>query len=402
MKQLKGKYLMVLVAVCGMAAASMGMLTNVSGLFFSPISEELGVGRGSISLTLTISNLIFAVGGIVGAKYIRGTNFKRILVIGAAVFAGCTALLAVCSSLIPLYLFNAIRGFAAGVVGNVTVTMILTNWFWSGTGLFTSIAMGFSGIAGAVFTPVLSAVIEKAGWRAAYVVDGVVIALMYLPAILLPIAFRPDLLDLEPYGADQAVQASAAEAEQKTSFNRMLLVLALTYSCLVAFISSFPPHMSSVATSFGFSEAVGAGMLSACLVANTVGKIVFGTLADKIGAKRTILIYCTIFLAASLLLLTVHVAGLMIPFAVLFGVVYTLPTVSLVLICRDTFGMEHYAATYPKMTMAMTIVNAFGTSIIGYIYDFTGGYTVSLILCAVIAVLSMTVCLLIYRKKQQG
>ena len=42
MKQLKGKYLMVLIAVCGIAAASMGMLTNVSGLFFTPISEELG------------------------------------------------------------------------------------------------------------------------------------------------------------------------------------------------------------------------------------------------------------------------------------------------------------------------------------------------------------------------
>ena len=55
MKQLKGKYLMVLIAVCGIAAASMGMLTNVSGLFFTPISEELGVGRGSVSLTLTIS-----------------------------------------------------------------------------------------------------------------------------------------------------------------------------------------------------------------------------------------------------------------------------------------------------------------------------------------------------------
>ncbi len=399
MKQLKGKYLMVLIAVCGIAAASMGMLTNVSGLFFTPISEELGVGRGSVSLTLTISNLIFAVGGILSARELRGPNFKKVLIIGAAVFAGCTALLAVSSSLILLYLFNAIRGFAAGVVGNVAVSMIITNWFHSNTGLLTSIAMGCSGIAGALFTPILSAVIEKAGWRTAYVVDGIIIAVMYLPAILFPIAFRPDDIDMEPMGYQGERQMQEVAQSNGASISRVILILAFAYAALVAFISSFPPHMSSVATSFGFSEAVGAGMLSACLVANTAGKIIFGAAADRIGAKRTILIYCTIFLAASLLLLLVHVSGLMIPFAVMFGVVYTLPTVSLVLLCRDAFGQEHYAATYPKVTMIMTVVNAFGTSIIGYIYDLTGGYEVSLIICAVVAVLSMTTAIIIYRKK---
>ena len=55
MKLPKGKYLMVLVSMCGLIAVSLGLLVNVSGLFFAPIAEELGVGRGEVSMTLTIS-----------------------------------------------------------------------------------------------------------------------------------------------------------------------------------------------------------------------------------------------------------------------------------------------------------------------------------------------------------
>ncbi len=398
MKQLRGTYLKVLIAICGIVAAALGMLTNVSGLFFTPIAAELGVGRGSVSMTLTISNLIFAVGGIFAVRFIRIFHFKRILILGAAIFAGSTALMAACSSLIPLYILNAVRGFAAGVVGNVTVTMMITNWFHSNTGLITSIAMGFSGVAGAVITPVLSAVIERFGWRQAYIVDAVIIALLYLPAILMKISFRPDDMSMEPMGELSEVK-TVAPPQENPSLDRVLLLLAFAYAILVAFISSFPPHMPSVATSFGFSAAVGSGMLSACLVANTLGKIAFGVLADKLGTRLAIFLYCIIFGAAAILLLTIHVVGLMVPFAVMFGVVYTLPTVALVLIVRDAFGGALYASVYPKISMAMTIVNAFGTTIIGYIYDGTGSYTIPLILCAAIAGLSIVVTLLVYQRK---
>ena len=402
MKELKGTYLLVLISVCGITAAALGMLTNVSGLFFSPISEELGTSRGSVSLTLTISNLVSAVGGIVTAKHVRGSNFKRVLILSAIVYAGCTVLLSICSSLFPLYLFNAVRGFAAGVSGNVMVTMMITNWFYTGTGLITSIAMGFSGIAGAVFSPILSSIIQSAGWRVAYIVDGIVVLLMYLPAILLKIGLRPDDLAMDPMGYSERQEMAAEASSGPKPIDRRLLLLCFAFSILVALISSFPPHMPSVAVSFGFSAAVGSAMLSVMLIANTGGKLLFGVLADKIGTKRSILLYGTIFAVATVLLLLVHVAGLMVPFAVLFGVVYTMPTVALVLFVRDTFGAEQYAATYPKIAMSMTIVNAFGTTIIGYIYDLTGGYTVSLIICLIVVILAMLTTLVTYRKTKKA
>lgn len=298
MKKIRGKYLLVLIAMCGMIASSLGMLTNVAGLFFSPIADELGLGRGSVSMTLTISNLVFALGGILSAKIVRPKNFKLILIAGTLFFALGTAGLALSSNLILLYGLNALRGFAAGVVGNVLVTTVINQWFHTGTGLVTSIAMGFSGLTGALLSPVLSAVIESAGWRTGYLAVAVLIALLNLPAILFPISFRSEDIGMEPLGGGSATVDVEREAGGTVSLS--LLILALVYSSFAAFVTALPQHFPGLAGTYGFSAAVGSGMLSVCMVANTTGKLLFGVMADRLGARKSILIYgclISVFLA---------------------------------------------------------------------------------------------------------
>ena len=47
------KQILVLVVCCLMIASSVGLLTNTSGIFFTPIASELGVGKGAVSMTIT-------------------------------------------------------------------------------------------------------------------------------------------------------------------------------------------------------------------------------------------------------------------------------------------------------------------------------------------------------------
>ena len=51
MKGLKGKYIMVLIAMCGVIGAVLGLVTNVAGLFFEPVAAEFGRGKGEVSMT---------------------------------------------------------------------------------------------------------------------------------------------------------------------------------------------------------------------------------------------------------------------------------------------------------------------------------------------------------------
>ena len=62
--KINGKYLAVVAAMCGLSAATVGLITNVAGLFFAPMAEEFGIMQGAASLMLTIANICMAVGGL--------------------------------------------------------------------------------------------------------------------------------------------------------------------------------------------------------------------------------------------------------------------------------------------------------------------------------------------------
>lgn len=65
------KQLFVLVVCCCIVAASIGMLTNSAGVFFTPIAEDLGVGKGAVSMSLTLANIAYAFGGLMTVKVIH-------------------------------------------------------------------------------------------------------------------------------------------------------------------------------------------------------------------------------------------------------------------------------------------------------------------------------------------
>lgn len=396
MKAFEGKYLMVMIAACGMMGASVGMITNVSGLFFSPVTDELDVGIGSVSMTLTISNVAFAIGGMAVPRFIKFKKFKLTLLIGTLCMAGATAGLAATDTLVVMYLLNALRGLAAGVLGMVPSTILINNWFRTHIGLFTSIAMGCSGLAGAVFSPVISAVIQSAGWRIGYLAAAGIIILLELPALLLPIAFRPEELNLEPLGEDVAEETSAHSPEITVSLS--LFMIAMVFAVISSFNTALPQHFPGLAGTYGFAAAVGSGMLSVCMVMNTTGKILFGVLADRFGAKKSILLYGSLVCIALGVLMFARAAGALIAAAGLFGLSYSLSTVGAVLLTKDTFGIENYSKVYPKITLGTMAAVAVGSSLIGFFYDVSGSYNGTLVLILVLQLAVMALAVTVYRR----
>ena len=80
-----------------------------------------------------------------------------------------------------LMILNGIRGFASGLIGTVTVTVMINYWFNKNNGLMTSIAMGFSGLAAALLSPFLTGIITSSGWRTGYMTVAALTVLFNLP-----------------------------------------------------------------------------------------------------------------------------------------------------------------------------------------------------------------------------
>ena len=403
MGKIKGKYLLILAAMSGLIATSVGLVTNVAGLFFNGIAEEFEILKGTVSMTLTICNIVFALGGLAAPKLLKEERLKMLLIVGTALIAGSTALLAMCSNIYLMYILNAVRGFAGGVLGFVMVTMVINNWFQSNVGLATSIAMSCSGLAGALFSPIISSVIESGGWRTGYLFTAAVMVVLNLPAILFLPSLHPKTKNMVPLGYDPEAKkeqtAETGEVKKASAVPAALFVLAVIYSFMACGATALPQHFPSIAGSYAMAASVGAMMLSICMVCNSAGKIVLGALADRFGSRMSLLLYSALTIGGAAVLLLVHAPAAMYVGAGLFGLTYSLGTVGVVMMTKDTFGLENYSRTYPKISLAGTIANALFSSVIGFMYDMSGNYVSTLLMMIVMLGLNTFIILKVYGRK---
>lgn len=399
-----GKYLWVVVAMCGLSMATVGLLTNVAGLFFTPMAEEFGVMRGSVSLTLTIANTCVAVGGLATRRLTKMMPLHMVLLVATAIMAGSTFLMSLVPSMWLEYVLSATRGLAGGAIGFVLITYVLNKWFVAQLGLVTSIAMGFSGLAGAAFTPILQPVIDGMGWRAGMAVIAAMQVALCLPAILLVPATDPTEAGLRPFGlADNKQTVSAHHDKSKpVKIDGMVYAGVVCYAVFAAAATAMPQHFPGYAEEVGLAAATGAAMLSACMVANTAGKIVMGWMTDRIGALRSIVIYTALVSVAIVALLVLHVPIVFVAASFFYGLCYGRATVGLTMMCRELFGKRGSGIVYPVAALGTSISNAIFSAALGYAYDLTGSYATSLIGLFVLLVGSVVLTLWCYRRAIMG
>ena len=395
---MKRRYIVIIAALCGLIASGVGLITNIAGLFFTPIAEELGLLRGAVSMNLTIGNLCFAAGGMMSARVMKENNLKTMLIAMTALIAGSTALLAFCSNVFLMYILNGLRGFASGIIGFVFVTIVINHWFYKNNGLVTSIAMGFSGLAGAVFSPIMSSIITASGWRTAYIVSAVLMLILNLPAILFLPSIDPYAKGLTPYGEKKADTKTDEPVQETAAIDKGLVAMVSVFAICGAASTALTQHFPGIAIEKGLDAAVGATMLSVTMLFNTGGKILLGALVDKIGARISMSIYTVLAFAGVLMILLVPSQTVMIAAAASLGLTYALATVGTVTLSKEVFGMANYSRTYPTISMIGTVCSAAFSSIIGFIYDATGGYNTTLLIVLAMMLTAFAIITYVYTK----
>lgn len=370
--------LSVLVVCCCIVAASIGILTNSAGVFFTPIAEDLGVGKGAVSMSLTLANVAYAFGGLMTVKVIHENNFKKMVFLFGIVYAISTALLSIAQSVFLLYVFSLIRGVSTGIAGMVLVTILINNHYKEGVGFATSIALGFSGIAGALLSLVFSWMIGIAGWRLTYVVEGILAFFLYLPCIVGPVSLNNRI-------KEDAVDSKDTTASTTGVVPLPIFVLVCAYAFLIASVTALPQHFPSLAS----TAAVGSLMVSVTMVMNTAGKIILGAISDKIGAEKALEGYGVLVVIGLVILVVCksHPIFLIVG-AVLVGLVYAMAAVGPVLLSQNLFR-ESYNAYYPKVSLVGTISNALFTTAVGFVYDIANSYDPALWLVALFAIIAI-------------
>ena len=120
---------LIVAACCGMAISAIGIVTNCMGVFYKPVSEALGVGRGNVALFNTIVHLTTGFTTPFVANLLRKYPLKPLLFAGSLLISGGIAQLSMAQNVWMFYVIAPFVGVGAAATSSVAILTILNNWF---------------------------------------------------------------------------------------------------------------------------------------------------------------------------------------------------------------------------------------------------------------------------------
>lgn len=402
MKNKSRWHILTLISCCCLALASLGLVCNCVGVFYSPMAADLGVGRGAVAMFATICTLMNGFVSPLFGRAIKRFSLRTVLIAGILVNALSALGISAVRQLWQLYLLGALQGISLCFFCSVPVNLIISNWYEKNHGLATGIAMCFSGLGGAVFSPLFSAVITQIGWRMAYALLGALILIIAAPGALFVLKLDPSERNLLPFGADKARTAP----EKKVSSGKVItislpFVLLSVFGLLASFNTGLTQHLSGYAESVGLGTATGAVMISAAMMGNLSSKLFTGILSDWVGPVRACMLMLLGVVAGIALLLTVGTASIVVALIASFmlGFVFAVCSVGAPLVTKQVFGVERFGEIYPRIMIAINTGSAFALTVIGFIYDFTQSYTAAFLFCTALLLASCGLLAVLQKKK---
>lgn len=374
------EYIWILVIACGLAASSLGICTNSVGVFYAAVSEDLGVLRGTFAFHATLSLMTTAVVALWVPWLSKRFPFKPIMIAGILLSAGATALMSVAGSIGMFYVLGVLRGVGVGLYSTVPITMLVNQWFQKKNGTAIGMALSFSGLSGAICSPVLSGLIATSGWKIAYLVMSGLVLAFSLPALVLPYSMTPGERGLKPYGYEEqpkGQEEKAAAAGNRTfSYMQANFILMCIFTVLLTSIAGITQHFSGYSQSLGLVETFGAALMSCSMIGNICTKLVIGFISDRLGPVKANLIMMGANAASILVLMAGTRAGTtsLLIAAFLFGSVFAVAAVGIPLLTRYFFGNEHYAKAYAVIGFFTSVGSSSSLAVIGYLYDLFGTY----------------------------
>ena len=400
-------YHWLIVAVCcGFSGVAAGLAVNCMGVFYLPVSKELGVGVGDISFYLTIMNIVQGLLSAVVVRVMKRVPLRGMLAAATAVGTGCYLLMSLGTSVWHFYVVALFLGAANAFTGMIVGNVVIANWFEKKMGTAMAIFMALAGVLGAVLSPVFAALIESIGWRSVYRIAAVIEVLLLLPAILI-VRLTPGELGMKKYGEGEAedpkkkIRAIVLPEERKFRMKSAGTVMLYLIACLASFAATISQHLSGYAASIGRSPAFGASLISASMIGNIVTKLAAGVIGDRLGAVRASVILLFTAGAGCLVLGTLSGTGDILLYAAAFatGGFYAVTGVSNLSMVKERFRAEEFAKIIAYMNIMRMVPQAISHSAIGYSYDIFGSYRPAMLLCAGIGAVGIAASLMIARLK---
>ena len=295
-----------------------------------------------------------------------------------------------------VFSYGLLVGLGSSLVYGCMISSMI-KWFPDRRGMAGGMATASYGISSVIFAPLAETISNLVGVRNTFRIFGIVFMVVICigfsfiekcPDDFIPTGYKPDETD----GIKKKKQFTPGEMLRTPIFYTMVLMMFCGASFGTMVISNARGIAVNIA---GVSGMAASGLVSVLCLCNTAGRLIAGSLSDRLGRIRTITIAMSIAIVGlgilvaasgncSMVLLTIGMILVGICFGTFMGVFPGF--------CTDQFGSKHNTVNYGIMWMGFSAGGVIGPMILSKTCENTGTYTqaflIAIMLCVAGAFLS--------------
>lgn len=358
-----------------------GGINMTSGLFLAPVSQDIGVGIGSLSLYLSLTSVILVLWLPFAGILINRYDIRIMAVLGAALQTLSFAAFGFMDHVAGWYVLAIPHAMGAAILVGLLGPVLINRWFSKHAGLMLGIQMAFVSLFGAVLQPLTSGIIARDGWRKAYILIGGISFLAVIFSALVLLKNRPEDIGGKPYGAGDEETKNVSKTEktieipEKTAVRSASFYLLLFFMIALTGVGVFTQHIPTYGKILGYSLSAAGTALSFASVGSAIGSIAIGMISDRIGSLKTCYLVIGIGLIAAAGFLAGQKSYLVFTGAsFLHGLVGSGIMVLAPILTMTFYGRADYEKIYSKVSMGAPLASIILIPVYGYVYDFTNSY----------------------------
>jgi MFS family permease len=263
--------------------------------------------------------------------------------------------------------FGLLVGFGVSCF-YVPLTVTAIQWFEHRRGMAASIVSSGNGLGTLALAPLTRWLINAYEWRTAFVILGELALLVVIPAAL--------LLKRAPRAATSPSRPAPPPALTSAALwtSKPFWAIALTHFACCAAHSGPIFHMVSHAIDLGVPALAAAGALGISGLTSIIGRVGTGIVADRVGAKRTLITGLILQAASIFLYVFARGAGTLYGLAMIFGVAYGTVMPLYAVVTREYFGERAMGTAYGGVFFISCLGMGLGSYAGGIIHDLLGSY----------------------------
>ncbi|MFT5180699.1 MAG: MFS family permease [Alphaproteobacteria bacterium] len=366
-------------------------------LLVKPFESEFGWSRAAISMAYTALTIGAAAGGLFWGSLSDKVGAKRIAIFGVVIMSGSLMLIGRQDQIWAIYaLYFVIGGF--GFACLFTPLLALTGlWFNRHKGMAFGIVTAGGAIGQGITPLILQMLISATNWRDALLYMGAGYLILMIPLLLL---LRPP-----PVLVASAADTSRSDSNLWGISHRITipwLALAGIFCCICMAVPII--HLVPLGIGLNLSPETAVSLLATLMVSGMLGRLFFGSLADRIGALYT---YITASFMQTVMVFwftqTESLFALYV-FSVIFGFGFAGVMTSLLICAREAAPLRITGFATSVVATTGWIGMGIGGFQGGYFYDLTGDYIWSYGIAAISGMINLVIvgCLIWYRRSSTG